>query len=82
MIFFDKKGNQIREGNLLRRLDKVGKNSKGNGKKFFYSYWVVTKIKNELSVIKVNSKIISNPIIKTIRFLDNDKQILERYEII
>jgi hypothetical protein len=36
MIYFDKLDNQIKPGKLIKRLDRIGNNSRGNGKKHFY----------------------------------------------
>jgi len=82
MIYFDKSGKQIREGKVLRRLDKVGNNSRGNGKKHFYSYWLVVNMLDQLCLLKVNTNIRDNPTTKVIRRLVNNSQVLERHEVI
>jgi hypothetical protein len=82
MIYFDKLDNQIKPGKLIKRLDRIGNNSRGNGKKHFYSYWIVEKINDEICLVKVDSNIRKNPKIRIVRQLVNKNQILERYEIL
>lgn len=39
--YFDTNENQIKVGQVLKRLYRVGTNNRGNGKKLFHKYYIV-----------------------------------------
>ena len=55
--YFDKNGKQLKIGNIVKSLKKIGKNSRGNGKKFFYNYYIIYTFQLRYIAILLNKNL-------------------------